>query len=114
MRDCRSIELSPGRDATIHEARVCDVRRLVGMLPDDLGTVDLVWVLRERLPDLIDIFGACVDLPDGELINDLPIGECALLARALWDLHRDFLLPLLSVLGAPGSADASLIGPAAS
>lgn len=114
MRACRSIELSPGRDATIHEARVCDVRRLVGMIPDDLGTIDLVWLLRERIPDLVDIVGASVKLPDGESVDDLPISECALLAHAWWDLHRDFLRPLLAVLAAPGSTAASSTGPVAS
>lgn len=106
MRNSRTIALSPGRDATIQEARVCDVRRLLALLPDDAAQTDLAALLRDRLPDLIDILGAGLTLPTGESIDGLPVSECHAILLAWWELHRDFLLPLLAAVVAGPSASA--------
>lgn len=103
MRATRTIELSPGRDAAIQEARVCDMRRLLSILPDDLASTDLIGFVRRHVPDLITVLGDCVILPLGEGINDLSLSECEAVMTTWWEMHQGFFHRALAVVGYPGS-----------
>lgn len=99
MRACRTIELGPGRDATIYEARVCDIRRLIALLPDDLASVDLLMLAKSRLPDLIDLLSQCLSLPRNETVDDLAVSECEMIVSVWWEMNKDFFLHALAVIG---------------
>lgn len=114
MRNQRSIELDPGRLVTVQELRVRDVRRLLPVLADPtLQGKPLLELLQQHLPALLALLGDSLTLPPGEAIDDLALSECEVIGRVWWDLHRDFLLPLLAALGAPGSVVMPSTAPAA-
>lgn len=110
MRHCKTLTLSDGRDATVHELRVRDMRRIIAALPD-LKDQPLQNLLSEHLPDALDLLADGLTLPAGETLDDLTVSECEALARAWWDLHKGFFGPLLaagrSALAAQTTSDAS-------
>ena len=99
MRDERALALGPCRDAVILEARVSDMRRLLALLPEDLAGLDLLTLLRARLPDLLALLDHCLRLPAGESIDDLSLSECEAIAAIWWEMHRDFFLRALDAAG---------------
>lgn len=108
MRAERAIELAPGRDAVVMEARVRDMRRLLALLPDQpTDGAELTTLLRERAPDLVALLGDCLRLPEGETVDDLSVSECLSVALAWWELHADFFLVALGALRGQGAAGAS-------
>lgn len=112
MRTRRTLTLSDGRDATILEARVSDVRRLLALLPDDAAKLDLLALVRARLPDLLAILGDGLELPAGESLDDLPLSEIETLIAAWWEMHRAFFLRALVALGYAPAPSATSTAPA--
>lgn len=100
MRHHRTLDLDPGRRVTVHELRVSDVRQLLPLLSDPTVLArPLPELLHAHLPDLMGVIGDNLTLPPGVVLDELTLSECEAIGAAWWELHRDFFLCALAVLG---------------
>lgn len=97
MRHQKSIELEPGRDATIRELRVRDMRQILAVLTPEQTQRPLPELLREHLPDLLALLGDSLTLPPDTVLDDLSLSECEAIGRVWWALHQRFFAPLLAL-----------------
>ena len=87
MRHSKTIELSEGRRITVQELRVKDARRLFA----NLAGTPIDQMLGDKFPEAIALLGECVQLPDGESLDDYPIAEAKRIVDAFIEVNRDFL-----------------------
>jgi len=87
------------RDARVLEARVVDLRALIGLLPEHGIEFDALAWLHGSLPSILAILTDCLSLPDGETVDDLSASEAERLLSAWWELHADFFARALAALG---------------
>mgnify|MGYP000745195571 CR=1 FL=1 len=102
MRAEQTIDLGDGRLAVVRELRVRDVRRVLAMLTPAQLERPLPELMQQSVPELMRLMDDCLELPDGESIDDLSIQECQGIITVWWGLHRDFFLqaaPLLQSWG---------------
>lgn len=95
MRRLAVVELDPGaRLARVHELRVRDVRRILALATPEQLARPLPELVREHLPELLDLLGDTLTLPAGESVEDLSLSECEALGAAWWEMHQRFFTPL--------------------
>lgn len=99
MRLTKVVDLGATGNAVVQELRVRDVRRLLEHLQDPkLQQTDVMALVRERLPEALDLAGDSVQLPAGIVLDDLALSECEAIALAWWELHQRFFAPLLAAV----------------
>lgn len=96
MRNQKTLSLEPGRDVTVRELRVRDMRQILSVLTPEQTQRPLPELLREHLPDLLALLGDSLTLPPDELLDDLSLSECEAIGRTWWELHQRFFAPLLA------------------
>lgn len=101
MRNQTVVNLGRGRDVRVLEARVCDIRALLELIPDDLtgGAGDALALVRARLPSILAVLSDCLLLPQGETLDNLSLSETEHILSAWWVLHADFFGKALAILG---------------
>ena len=109
MRDVKAIDLGEGRSAVLRELRVRDVRRVLALATPEQLKRPVPELIREHLPELLDLLGESLTLPEGEATDDLSLSECEAIGTAWWEMHKRFFAPLvalaekaLAAAGTPG------------
>lgn len=111
MRSLKSIDLGEGRTATVHELRVRDVRRVLALATPEQLARPVPELVREHLPELLDLLGETLALPAGECVDDLSLSECEAIGTAWWEMHARFFAPLAGL--ARQALAAGLVPPSA-
>ncbi|WP_367154646.1 hypothetical protein [Methylomonas sp. HYX-M1] len=86
MRHSKTIELSDGRLAIVHELRVKDARRLIA----NLTGVGLPDMLGDKFPEVVGLLGDCVQLPAGEDFDEFGLGDARAVVDAFREVNKDF------------------------
>jgi hypothetical protein len=94
MRAVAVVALDPGRDARVQELRVRDVRRILALATPEQLKRPVPELVREHLPELLDLLGETLILPGGLCVDDLSLSECQAIAAAWWEMHARFFAPL--------------------
>lgn len=100
MRQHHTVELEAGRRAIVRELRVRDMRHIMSIITNDELTRPVTDILRSHLPELLTLLDDSLQLPEGEVIDDLSLSECETIGRAWWELHRAFFMRAVGVIGA--------------
>ncbi|MEN8196874.1 MAG: hypothetical protein ABFS30_10240 [Pseudomonadota bacterium] len=98
MRLSKTAKLDDSRTVTVRELRVKDVRNFVASLDGDLGGMDFAKLLKDEFDDLAGRLAGCVELPDGENLDDLSFGEI----DQLWQAFREVNAPFFGLLARLG------------
>ncbi|SDX55686.1 hypothetical protein [Thiocapsa roseopersicina] len=93
----RPVELGEGCTATVRELCVRDVRRIVALTTPEQLTRPIRELVRENLPELLDLLGEALELPDGTSVDDLSLSDCEAIGTAWWEMHERFFSPLASL-----------------
>jgi hypothetical protein len=94
------VSLEPGRDVRVKEATVGDMRRLIGILPDDTApTEDWPGLFRKKIPEIVALISDAITLPNGEQLDGLPVSELEAILKGWWGLHRGFFALALGAMG---------------
>ena len=94
MRAVKAIDLGEGRSAILRELRVRDVRRVLALITPEQVAKPVPDLIREHLPELLDLLGDTLTLPEGESTDDLSLSECESIGTAWWEMHKRFFAPL--------------------
>jgi hypothetical protein len=94
MRNVAVVTLDPGRAARVQELRVRDVRRILALATPEQLARPVPELVREHLPELLDLLGETLVLPGGECVDDLSLSDCEAIGRAWWEMHARFFAPL--------------------
>jgi hypothetical protein len=100
MRKHLTVELDAGRRCIVRELRVRDMRQILTILTPEQLARPVPEILRSHLPDLLTLLDDCLQLPDGETLEDLSISECEAIGKTWWELHRAFFLQAVGLIGA--------------
>lgn len=95
MRNEKIILLSAGRNATVRELRLKDVRRLVSeaktLTSLSLSALNLTELFGDQFDRLLAIAGEFITMPDGESVDDLSISEAEEVQEAVKEVNTSFL-----------------------
>lgn len=111
MRNIKNVKLDAHRQATLQELRVRDVRRFLGEAKtlENISVQDLIGTRFHELPGLL---GDCLQLPEGETLDDLSFSDIEQIKTGFIEVNAAFL-DLLGLAGLlpQGLPSASLTAP---
>lgn len=77
-----------------------DVRRLLPLLADPVAqSKPLPEIIQQHLPDLLALLGDSLIFPPNVTLDDLSLSECEAIGMLWWEIHRDFFLRALGLVG---------------
>lgn len=113
MRNIKNIKLDDNRSVTLLELRVRDVRRAMGEAKN-LENISIDELIGERFNEVAHLLGDCVQLPEGETLEDLTFSEITAIKNAFIEVNTAFL-DLMGLAGLfPLIPSATSIEPASS
>jgi hypothetical protein len=84
---------------------VRDVRRVLALATPEQLARPVPELVREHLPELLDLLGESLTLPEGESTDDLSLSECEAIGTAWWEMHRRFFAPLVALAKQAGAPE---------
>lgn len=99
MRTQASVDLGGGRLINIQELRVRDARNLMAQAKS-MEQLDMGELLSHRFDELVTLLSDCIQMPEGETLEDLSFSEVNQVKQALLEVNKDFL-DLLGLAAAP-------------
>ncbi|MGZ8181465.1 MAG: hypothetical protein ACXWT1_05870 [Methylobacter sp.] len=78
------------RTVKILEFRVRDARALLDCAKK-YDQVDISGLLTDHFDELAQVLGDCIEMPQGETLDDLTFSEVILVKKALLEVNKDFL-----------------------
>lgn len=90
MRAQKVIPLDDSRAVTLNELRVKDARRVMAQAKA-LETVDVRLLLTDRFHEIAALLDDCLQMPDGESLDDLAFSEVLEVVDGLMEVNAAFL-----------------------
>jgi hypothetical protein len=98
MRASKTVSLGEGKDAIVHEMRLRDVRAAITAFPADIAGLAMRDLISAHLPDLLNLLKPCIELPDGQELDDLSLSEVRLIGQAFMEVNPDFFVLVEGVI----------------
>lgn len=106
MRQQKTVPLGDGRVALVKEVTV-KITRVVMSQADALKQLSITALLTNHFDELAALLGDCVEMPQGETLEDLTGSELIQVKNALQEVNADFLDLLGLAVPAPGKPEST-------